>query len=428
MYRDKLLELVKWKERASRAPLIIRGARQVGKSWLVREHGKIYTHFIEVNLELMPELIEVFNDLYGKPKDLIETLAIKLKQDFSLGETLLFIDEIQECKNAIKSLRSFKELLPKLHVIAAGSLLEFALEELSFPVGRVDFLYMHPLSFSEFLKASNPNLLELTTEQKLNFHDDFLQEWKKYIILGGMPEVVATFLETNSYDEAQLIQSRLIESYRRDFYKYAKHTDIEILTQLFAIIPRFVGQQVKYTSLVPGKRIEKIKKGISLLAKSGILLPCYHSNAKGLPLGAEVKARIFKLFFVDIGLTLRFQGLNMKEAAYNIDMEFINKGALAEQFFAQELISETGWNDFPQLYFWQRQKKNSSAEVDFIISRNQKIIPVEIKSGKNSKIKSVRMFLQETGNEQGIQLSPANKQISSKDGIRYLPIWLHELI
>src|SRR3989338_4198267 len=393
MLRDIEKELILWKAQKEKYPLIIRGARQVGKSYLVETFGK--THFqnnVVVNLEFQPQLKNCFKSL--DPSEIINKLQLLLGVQIKEDNTLLFLDEIQECPQAIMALRYFKEKMPKLAVIAAGSLLEFVMRNPDFkmPVGRVQFLYLEPMSFSEYLDATgNQNLKKFLTYVKLTdsiddvIHKKLLELLRIYIIVGGMPAVLNEYLSSKDLMNCQRMQTALLQTYRSDFGKYAKISQPKYLQKVFDTAPRMVGQRIKYSNIDPDTRSRDLKNALSLLTLAGIVMPIYLTKASGLPLGAQINEQKFKLNFLDVGLMQNSCGL---QGRLSIEEDFmqINAGSVAEQFVGQELAAYSDKHQQVSLYFWARDKKGSMAEVDYVINIGSDIFPVEVKSGKEGKL------------------------------------------
>ena len=396
MYRDCLNELRQWRTSATRKPLLLRGARQVGKSWCARELGKEFETFIEINFEKQPSAARLFDgDL--DVAALIEKLQIYTRQKIIPGNTLLFFDEIQECPRAITALRYFKEELPALHVLAAGSLLDFTLEEIGMPVGRVQFLYVYPLSFREFLVAQDRNdLCDYIATQKIDpvIHEQLLDYVKTYFWLGGMPAVVQTWLDQRNPDLCQQVQEDILSSYKQDFARYKHPAKLEHIDAVFEAIPYQLGKKFKYVNVTPHSRSEELKKGLDALCKAGIAHIAYHSAAQGFPLSATQKNNHFKVFFFDIGLAQRLLHFELKKWLLT-KLEVQHVGAITEQFVAQEYIAYTPNTMAPSLFYWHREARTSNAEIDFIFAHDSEIIPVEVKSSSTGSLKSLRLFLAE---------------------------------
>ncbi len=414
----------------SRRPMLIRGARQVGKTWLVREHARLYPSFVEINLESHPEYIPLFREQFGKPKDLLIGIAAISGQKLVPGETLLFIDEIQESKEALLSLRYFYENLPGQPVIAAGSLLEFCFQDLSFPVGRIEFFHLFPLNFEEYLIAMGRDDLISMIEQvnpkkplAQAIHNQLMDEVAIYSLIGGLPEVVHTFVTSKDWRKCQEILQILVGTYREDFHKYSSRAEVEILRLLFSEIPRLLGQKFKYSHVDPSVKAGVLSRGLDHLEKAGLIYRSYHSSANGLPLGAQINRKKFKVFFLDVGLAQRILGLTLSEIFLKRRELLAQRGAIAEQFVAQELLSQTQKNETPQIFFWQRESRSSQAEVDFLIERESSPLPIEVKSGHGKGLKSMHLFLEEKKAyiHKGIKVSQAN--ISMRDTITTLPLY-----
>ncbi|MFZ3089756.1 MAG: AAA family ATPase [Nitrospirota bacterium] len=431
MRRDIEKELILWKAQKERYPLIIRGARQVGKSYLVETFGK--THFqniVVVNLEFQPQLKDCFKSL--DPSEIINKLQLLLGVQIKEDNTLLFLDEIQECPQAIMSLRYFKEKMPMLAVIAAGSLLEFAMRSPDFkmPVGRVHFLYLEPLSFSEYLDAAgNQQLRKFLSEVKLTdsidnvIHKKLIELLRIYLIVGGMPAVLNEYLFSNDLMNCQRIQTALLQTYRSDFGKYAKISQHKYLQKVFDAAPRLIGQRIKYSSIDSDTRSRDLKNALNLMTLAGIVRPIYLTKASGLPLGAQINEQRFKINFLDVGLMQNSCGL---QGQLSVEEDFmqINAGSVAEQFVGQELTAYSNRHQQASLYFWAREKKGSMAEVDYVINIGSDILPIEVKSGKEGRLKSLRMFVEEKKSRLGIRFS--QDKLSYYDKILSIPLYMVE--
>ncbi len=395
MYRIIEEDLIEWKNRKSRKPLILRGLRQVGKTYSVIDFGKKYfsgkVH--TVDLEKRPDLHPIFEKNL-KMKRIIAELELVLDTSISPGNDLLFFDEIQNCPRALLALRYFYEDMPELHVIAAGSLLEFSLKDISFPVGRVQFMEMYPMSFEEFLLAAGKErLAELLRSREKNIsstlHSLLIEEVRKYFFVGGMPECVKTYVEEDKFQPVFDIQRNLIESFREDFSKYAPLADKRCLNGVLTNSARSVGKQIIYARLMEGFSNPTIKNAFDLLVKARLLYRVSSASPAGIPLGASASRRKFKALFADIGLMQNLCGIRAGEELFKSDLLAIYNGALAEQFVGQELLAH-GYN---QLFYWAREAKSSTAEVDYLIENNGKIIPIEVKSGTAGRLKSLHLLL-----------------------------------
>jgi len=395
MFRTIISELLSWKKKEHRKPVIIRGARQVGKTSVVRELGKSFSQFIEINFEENPALSSFFD--YGlNPDDIIINLQNYLGIRITDGETLLFFDEIQACPKAIMSLRYFFEKRPVLHVIAAGSLIDFELENVSFPVGRIDFFYMYPLSFMEFLSAlSKEKLVSGITRAKEiphAIHEELLSYVRDYIIIGGMPQVVKEYIETKNLGECQDIQTSIIETFIADFSKYTKKFHLKYVQTVFNAIPLNLGRKLKYANISQLYQARELSEALQLLQKAGLALTVFHSHANGIPLEYEKDHRKFKIIFFDTGLAMRILRIPLKEILLNNDISLINEGSIAEQFVGQELAAYSSLRERESLFYWHREAKSSNAEVDYLIQRNGTILPIEVKSGIKKKNKKPEYF------------------------------------
>jgi len=389
-------ELLTWKNQKRRKPLVIRGARQVGKTWTVMDFGK--SHFEGsvhlVDLEKRHDWHKIFENNLD-PKRILSELSILLDKRIVPGKDLLFLDEIQSCDRAMMALRYFYEELPELHVIAAGSLLEFAMQDISFPVGRVQFLNMYPMNFAEFLLAMGKELaaevvLSKPAKQNEAVHEMLLGQLRQYLFAGGMPESVRAYADSLNLRDSFEVQAELANAYREDFSKYLPHVDKYCLSEVFSSVSRSVGRQIKYARLAEGFKNPTIKKAFELLCLAQVIRKVPATNPAGLPLGSSVSPRKFKALMIDVGLMQHICGMSVDVEYARTNLLDVYEGALAEQFVGQELIS-AGQNE---LYYWARQAKSSTAEVDFIIAVNGQIYPVEIKSGAAGRLRSLHMLLE----------------------------------
>ena len=330
---------------------------------------------------------------------------------------MVFLDEIQECPQALKMLRYFKEKCPQLHVIAAGSLLDFQLEKLGMPVGRVQFLYCYPLSFGEFLTVSGKDDLRQyiqSTTVNSALHTKLLKSLKTYMWLGGMPAVVDTWLKLGDENKCLSLQDRIITAYKQDFLKYAKKNQLDSINEVFLSIPKQLGDKFKYVEVNSTTKSQSIKNALSLLCMAGIAYQCYHSSGQGVPLGASKNKKRLKVFFFDIGLAQRLMGLSLKDWVKTpIDVKYL--GAIAEQLVAQEYIAYCNPESSCELYYWHKEDKKSNAEVDFLFLKANEIIPVEVKAGRQGGMKSINVFLDKHPNSKyGLKISQGIKQHNAK--------------
>ncbi len=417
-------ELIKWKNGLRRKPLILRGARQVGKTWSLKAFGNSqFENMALVDLERNPALRRIFDgDLSARR--ICADLELFLGQKISPGKTLLFIDEIQAAPRAITALRYFYEELPDLHVVAAGSLLEFALKEASFPVGRIQFLTLHPLCFAEYLEAiGNPEAASILREPakiSIPVHEMLCEELKRYFFIGGMPACVKAYRESGSFTDVFEVQAEIIDSYRLDFVKYTPHVDRFCLDAVFSSIAQKVGDQIKYARLGEGYSNPTLKKAFELLCLANVVRKVSSTDPSGLPLGATASSKIFKALMLDIGLMRYLSGMPSDLEYARTDLLAIYRGAMAEQFIGQEMaVSQNG-----SLYYWDRQSKSSSAEVDYLAVLDGRIHPVEVKSGASGSLKSLHLFLstyQDCGG--GFVFSTRHYSELPEQKITFLPIY-----
>lgn len=403
-----------WKDRPSRLPLLIRGARQVGKSFVIEQFGqRHFAHCITANFEQKPFLKNCFESL--EPQKIINSLEIALNVSIRPGQTLLFLDEIQECPQAILALRYFKEQMPALHVIGAGSLLEFTLndEDFRMPVGRVQFLYLKPFSFVEFLEACGLHKLcdhikqvDLQHPVDVNAHVQLMQCLREYLALGGMPAVLSEYSQTGKLNLCQEIQSSLLTTYRNDFGKYARKTDHKHLQRLFERAPGLLAQWFKYSKVDPEVEAKILRRALEKLEDAGLVHLVHATGASGLPLISSINPKKFKLLFLDVGLAKRAYQLDLTRL-FEQDVMLLNRGMLAEQFVGQELLAYADKHEAAHLFFWVREQTGSSAEVDYIITVDGTILPLEVKSGAVGKLKSLKLFMQEKSSKLGIRVSQA---------------------
>ncbi len=397
---------------ASFKPLIIRGARQVGKSTLVRQFAgrkKLILH--EINLERHPTLIEVFKT-HDTGKILRELEFICGKGPISGTDGLLFLDEIQAVPIAIQTLRYFYEDHPELPVISAGSLLEFTMFKHSFsmPVGRVEYLYLGPVTFEETLAAMEKSaLLDLLQSYHLgeNFpqsaHDQLLELQRIWFLVGGMPEAIQRFIDTNALDGVFDVHASIIETYKDDFAKYATQADLLRLHKVFNYVPMAAGEKLKYVHIDPAEQSRDLGKAVDLLEKAQIIMKACHTDASGLPLGATINRRIFKPFFLDCGLMNTICGVQWISLNDLTRREFINKSHVAEQFIAQHLAYIGKNNISPSLTYWLREGKTGNAEIDFVTQLGPTIVPVEVKAGKSGSLKSLQQFIYQKKIRMGVR-------------------------
>ena len=423
-YYTRLIDkyLKEWAENASHKPLILRGARQVGKSSAVRHLGKSFNNFVEINFERNPEYKLIFENNLDVKRIVSQISAISgipIKEK----ETLLFFDEIQECPKTIMSLRFFWEELPELHVISAGSLLEFAFDEIpTFGVGRIHSMFMYPMTFDEFLLANGKdNLIE--ERNRYNFseplpdfiHKELTELFRVYMIIGGMPEVVNNWVTTGDYLSCQQIQDDLLISFEADFSKYNKKIEPDLLLDTLKNAAIQLHSKFIFSKVSKNYKIYNVKKAVDLLTKAGLLIKIRKSSCNGLPLGSEADENIFKLLLLDSGLTLRLlnmtygnAGIINNEILTSSASELVNKGVLTEMMAALEILRYKTPNLRHELFYWSREERNSLAEIDYVTTDVGFILPIEIKAGVQGGMKSMWTFLNEKDHKYGLRSSFEN--------------------
>ncbi len=427
MKRDLFQEMRAWKVAPSRKPLLIRGARQVGKSWLVRKLGESFENFVEINFEENRE-IETFFAGNLEPEALLFHLSNYLGVSITPGKTLLFFDEIQTCPRALLALRYFYEKMPDLHVTAAGSLIEFDLQHLSFPVGRLQCLYLHPLSFGEFLQAigrgAMRELLRQQREVPEPIHRQLMEHVRDYSIIGGLPEVVQCFVTSKNIPRCQEIQTGILETYRSDFGKYARRSQIKYVRLLFDSLCLQLGKKFQYAHVSQDVRSRELSQALDLLEMAGIVHKVYHSNANAMPLEAEINRKKFKVLFFDLGLANRIAGFEIKDLFKDPDISAVHKGRLAELFVGLELAAYTSPLERPRLHYWHREEPASNAEVDYVIVKEAEIVPIEVKSGTGGRLTSLRRFLSEKNKPLGIRIG--SNPYAEEEMLRFVPFYAIE--
>ncbi len=384
----------------TRKPLILRGARQIGKTYIIDEFAKKnYKYSLKINFEESPEALKFFET--NNVVEIRQNLEIYFDTKLSANESLLFLDEIQFCPKAITSLRYFYEKMPEIDVIAAGSLLDHTLNDMqySMPVGRVDFAYMYPMNFSEFLMALNENSLldyihNYTISQRISppIHQKLMKLLRLYYFIGGMPEAVMAYVAYGNLFDVETVQESILKSLEFDFSKYGSRSQQELLQKLVNYIPKAVGRKFKFSNAVPEARSESVKKALRLLELSRIVHLVKSSSAASVPLSFGVREKYFKPLFVDIGLLNHQLKLRLTDVENLIS---VHEGNLAEQFVGQQLLSLEPFYLDKSLFYWLREKRNAEAEIDFVCENQQQIIPLEIKAGKKGTLKSLQVYMVE---------------------------------
>lgn len=383
----------------NRKPLLLHGARQVGKTHAVRQLGKTFDQFIEINLE-QNESVKIIIEKDLDVNRIILQLGELLQVDIAADKTLLFIDEIQNAPKALLSLRYFFELMPTLHVIAAGSLLDFAIEEVGIPVRRVSTLYMYPLSFLEFLVALGyaqwtktilqNNFLDMISDP---LHEKLLNLVGMYLAIGGMPAAINAWRNASNSREVKVVHSELIFAYEQDFGKYAKKQQIKYLHLIFLKAIEQLSNKFMYARVGEYQKRE-LAPALELIERAGILYKVINSSGQGIPLGAQAHLDDFKIVFLDVGLSQALLNLDINSWFIDPLTTFINKGELVEAFVGQELLAYSDPIKKETLFYWHKETRGSSAEVDYLVQLHEMVMPIEVKAGKSKRIKSMKIFLE----------------------------------
>ncbi len=402
MFRFSAKSLDQWLHHKNRKPAVLRGARQTGKTWLVRDlANRNGLNLIELNLERLPNLADLFST--NDPANVVSNIEAELGVVVDPENSLLFLDEIQAAPELFAKLRWFREELPELPVIAAGSLLEFALRkyQYSMPVGRITYYYLEPMSFFEFVLASGNEPLyrklasfELRETMPGSIHEKCLDLYQSYCLTGGMPEVVMEWAEGKKLKSCIKLQHDLLATYRDDFHKYGGETDARLLAKILLSISEQLGNKFVYSRVDSSLKTEPVKNALNLLSQARVCSKAFHTSGAGLPLGSQSNEKFFKALMVDIGLASAMLGLSSMRRSALKKAVFSNKGGLAEQFAGQQLRASQTPADDPQLYYWQRTG-GRLGEIDYIIQHENRIVPVEVKSGPSGAMKSLHQFMAE---------------------------------
>ena len=413
--------LLEWKADDARKPLLLRGARQVGKSSAVRHLGKSFRYYAEINFEKNRSAKEFFKGDINV-RDISSKLSKYIDVPIVAGETLLFFDEVQECPEAIMALRFFKEDYPELHVIAAGSLLEFTLEELpTYGVGRIRSLFIYPMTFDEFVIATgNQSLLDMremasfTHPLEAPFHEKLVDLFRIYILVGGMPEAVSAWVRAHDFLKCHRVHQDIILSYEDDFNKYKKRVNAELLRTAMRGICHQLGNVVMYSAISKDYRSSQVKDALRMLELAGIIYPVEATSSNGLPLDAEVNELRTKYLFLDTGLLLAILQLDGSSSSQIIEMiltgspqDLVNKGGIAEMLAGVEMLRYKEPIQRQKSYFWEKTGK-SIAEVDYLIALKSTIIPIEVKSGTQGGMKSLWMLMRDKHLSNAVRISFEN--------------------
>lgn len=394
-------------------PLVIRGARQVGKSYLVRAFAQEdFERLVEINLEERPQLAELL--LSVDPEQALTRLELQFDCTITPGKALLFLDEIQAVPELFARLRYFHERIPELHVVAAGSLLEFVLEEheFSMPVGRVEYMHLGPMTFTEFLRALGKSRLAdylraFTFAEPVAgpIHSELLSLFRLFLVVGGMPKAVQAYADSGSLRQCDIVKESILSTYAADFRRYGKRVNHDRVRRVFHAIPSNVGAKFRYVNVSREERPETIAAALRLLALARVCYPVCHTAARGVPLGVQAKETVFKVLFVDVGLLLNGCGLDVVDVTEAHDAMLINSGAVCEQFVGQHLLYRREPYREPELHYWTRQKPSSNAELDYVIAVGAQIVPVEVKAGKTGTLKSLHQFVAQRALPLGVRVN-----------------------
>lgn len=425
MYRNKIEELIKWKNSKSRKPLIIRGARQVGKTWLMQEFGKnYYEKCAYINFDSNNRMEELFSTDFDIER-IVQGLKIESGVNIEPENTLIIFDEIQEIPKALTSLKYFCENANKYHIVAAGSLLGVAMHEgTSFPVGKVDFMDLYPLSYEEFLEALGEkelvNLLKTQNMELINiFSDKFKNYLKQYLFIGGMPEVVADYVQNKDFNAVRDKQTRLLEAYEQDFSKHAPNNIVPRIRQLWNNIPIQLAKENKkfiYGLVKQGARAREYEVALSWLIDCGLVYQINRVKDCKIPLVAYQDFNAFKLYLLDVGLLCAMAQIDAQTIidGNSIFVEF--KGALTEQFVLTELKANTN----VPIFYWSSE--TGIAEVDYIVQIGKNNVPIEVKSNENLQSKSLKNFVQKYNTKINIRTSMSNYR--KEDWLINIPLYL----
>lgn len=429
MYRIAIEKLYKWENSKRRKPLIIEGARQVGKTWLMKEFGKqAYADTVYINFDSNSRMADLFSADLDTDR-LIMGLELYAGRKINPENTLLIFDEVQEVPRALASLKYFYENAPQYHIVCAGSLLGIALHQgTSFPVGKVDFLKLYPLSFSEFLMATgNERFAELLKNQDYemitSFKQTYIDALKHYYFVGGMPEAVQSFAESKDFNEVRAIQKRILAAYEQDFSKHAPNEIVPKIRMLWNSIPSQLARENKkfiYGLVREGGRAREYETAIMWLSDCGLVHKVSRVNAAGIPLKAYEDLKAFKLFIVDVGLLGCMTGLRQRTLLDGDDLFVEFKGALTEQYVCQQLktVEDLG------IYYYTNDR--GSCEIDFVVDNGEQIVPIEVKAETNLRAKSLKTYRERFEPELSVRTSMADYK--KEDWLLNLPLYAIENI
>jgi predicted AAA+ superfamily ATPase len=413
MKRDRSCFLVDWLSSSARKPLVIRGARQVGKTWLIRDLAEsTQRQLIELNFEKRPDFESLFSS--NEPREIIDNIAAVTGKSIDPLSTILFLDEIQAAPHLLAKLRWFAEEMPELAVVAAGSLLDFALADHAFsmPVGRIGYMYLEPLSFEEFLEALGHHNLRIYLQTyhldkkiPVAIHRQLTDSMKEYLVIGGMPAAISSWTSQKNLATVNQIHFDLLTTYREDFAKYRGRLTTGRLEEVFASIPRQLGKKFVYSHINSEVSVPPLKQALDLLVNARVCCQVFATSANGLPLNAEIKEKFFKVILLDCGLASATLGLSLHQLSSVAELTLVNSGGLAEQLVGQQL--RTLFPPFapPSLNYWQRTEKGTNAEIDYVIQHRDQIVPLEVKAGSTGTLKSLHQFMNRKGKKLAVRIN-----------------------
>ncbi len=428
MQRKIIQELIDWKHRADRRPLVVRGARQVGKTYLVEHFAhEHFQNLVCVNFDKTPEKKGLLQN--RSVSELVRLLEVDSGSKVVPGKTLIFFDEIQAAPEWLPMLRYFYEDRPDLHVIAAGSLLEFTLAEhdFSMPVGRIEYLHMGPMTFEEFLLAIGEKALaDFLAEWQPSsgfpepFHMKLLGYLSTFMVVGGMPAAIRAYCQEAHISAVSRVQQLILQTFADDFSKYRKRLNTARLRKVFSCLPSLIGRKLKFVNIDRNEKARDLADCVDLLEMARIIHKIRHSAGNGFPLAAEADDHDFKPLFLDCGLVCAALGLPLTQLQLAADLTCVNNGALCEQFIGQHLLHQQPSYMQPDLFYWNREKRGSAAEVDYLFPFEGQVLPIEVKAGKTGTLRSLHVFMQEKGARQTLRFNsdlPSNLLIRANTSI-----------
>ncbi len=422
MKRSCMKFLREWLYEEDRVPLVIRGARQVGKTYIVQQLAKQEgKKLIEVNLEEDPHLADSFAS--NKPKIILEKLQGALETTIDPHKSLLFIDEIQAAPELFAKLRWFAEKMPELPVIAAGSLLEFSLNEysMSIPVGRIEYMYLEPFSFEEFLHAQDRSHLydvikNYTWDNSIDTytHEKLIALFKEYIVVGGMPAAVRSWVKTRSLTKVSRDHRKIMKTYSEDFGKYSKRISASLLRAVLQAVPHYLGEKFVYSKVDDEVSIPRVKQALNLLCQARVCHKVKRVDANGVPVDGKQLKLYNKIILLDTGLCSASLKLSLHDLESVDELDLVNKGGIAEQVVGQLLRTIFPCYEEPDLYYWLTHKSGSS-EIDYIMQHGTKVVPIEVKAGTTGRLKSLHRFMYQKQFSMAVRINSAPPLLSEVD-------------